>query len=178
MCVDFMNQIMGKLARRIAAVVVICGAFSGCFSYPDPEPPPPPFKVDEVRAAAKSMSDGIVALPEVAETIGALNVRFDGVRNRTRFFTEMDIFGKMLMRELSMNASDRITFVAAGGESSVSDIDYLLKGESIGLTHASYDGIKDFIMVTMMLEEPLSHKIVWQQSFEFEVTTKIGIAYR
>ena len=161
-----------------AGVVAACAVFSGCLSYPDPEPPPPPFKVDEVRAAAKRMSEGIVALPAVARTMGTLNVRFDGVRNRTRFFTEMDIFGRMLMRELSTSAQERIVFVGGETDSSVNDIDYLLKGEAIGLASASRAGIKDFIMVTMMLEDPVSHAIAWQQSFEFEVTTRIGIAYR
>ena len=161
-----------------AGAVALCAVFSGCLSYPDPEPPPPPFKVEEVRAAAKRMSEGIVALPAVAGTMGTLNVRFDGVRNRTRFFTEMDIFGRMLMRELSASAQERISFVGGEKDSSVNDIDYLLKGEAIGLASASHAGIKDFIMVTMMLEDPVSHAIAWQQSFEFEVTTRIGIAYR
>lgn len=169
-----MEKLLGRAATAFVAGVLV----SGCVSYPDPEPPPPPFKVEEVRAAAKSMSDGIVSLPDVAETIGTLNVRFEGVRNRTRFFTEMDIFGQMLMRELSVNARDRIVFVGGGKNSSVSDIDYLLKGETVGLASASHAGIKDFVMVTMMLEEPASHKIIWRQSFEFEVTTKVGIAYR
>ena len=163
---------------RVAVAVALCMGLSGCFSYPEPEPPPPPFRAEEVRAAAKSMSGGIVALPDVAETRGCLNVRFDGVRNRTRFFAEMDIFGRMLMRELAANAPERIAFIAGGKDSPVGDIDYLLKGEAIGLASASAAGIKDFIMVTMVLEDPVSHKIVWQQSFEFEVTTKIGIAYR
>lgn len=168
------EKLWGGAAAVFAAGVLV----SGCFSYPDPEPPPPPFKVEEVRAAAKSMSEGIVSLPDVAETMGALNVRFEGVRNRTRFFTEMDIFGQMLMRELSVSARDRIVLVAGGKDSSVSDIDYLLKGEAVGLASASHAGIKDFIMVTMMLADPVTLKIVWQQSFEFEVTTKVGIAYR
>lgn len=163
---------------RVTVAVALCMGLSGCLSYPEPEPPPPPFKVEEVRAAAKSMSRGILALPDVAETRGCLNVRFDGVRNRTRFFTEMDVFGRMLMRELAANASERIAFIAGGEDSPVGDIDYLLKGEAIGLSSASAAGINDFIMVTMVLEDPVSHKIAWQQSFEFEVTTKVGIAYR
>lgn len=163
---------------RSLLIAVPCVVLSGCMSYPDPEPPPPPFKVEEVRAAAKSMREGIVELPDVAETMGVLNVRFDGIRNRTRFFTEMDIFGRMLMRELSANAHGRIAFVAGGESSSVNDIDYLLKGEAVGLARASAAGVVDFILLTMMLEDPVSHKIVWQESFDFEVTTKMGIAYR
>ena len=159
-------------------VAVSCAVLSGCLSYPDPEPPPPPFKVEEVRAAAKRMREEIVALPDVAETMGVLNVRFDGIRNRTRFFTEMDIFGRMLMRELSANAHSRIAFVEGDKSSSVDDIDYLLKGDAVGLARASAAGVVDFILVTVMLEDPVSHKIVWQESFDFEVTTRVGIAYR
>ena len=163
---------------RTLLLSAVCAVFSGCISYPDPEPPPAPFKVEEVRAAAKRMSEEIIALPDVSEIIGSLKVCFDGVQNRTRFFTETDIFGRMLMRELSAIAQDRITFVGDGKKLSAKDVDYLLKGEAIGLASASCVGIKDFIMVTMMLEDPVSHTIVWQQSFEFEVTTKVGVAYR
>lgn len=60
----------------------------------------------------------------------------------------------------------------------MSDVDFLLKGEAVGLARASAAGVVDFILMTMMLEDPVSHKIVWQESFDFEVTTKIGIAYR
>ena len=111
---------------RSLLIAVPCVVLSGCMSYPDPEPPPPPFKVEEVRAAAKSMREGIVELPDVAETMGVLNVRFDGIRNRTRFFTEMDIFGRMLMRELSAIAQDRITFVGDGKKLSAKEM-YLFK---------------------------------------------------
>lgn len=82
------------------------------------------------------------------------------------------------MRELSANAHSRIAFVAGDAGSSVSDVDFLLKGEAVGLARASAAGVVDFILMTMMLEDPVSHKIVWQESFDFEVTTKIGIAYR
>lgn len=165
---------------RVAVAVALCMGFSGCLSCPDPEPPPPPFRVEEVRAAAKSMSKAIVALPQVASTIGSLNVRFDGVRDRTRFFTEMDIFERMLMRELSTDAKGSFAFFAGGkeGATDIRDIDYILRGEAIGQTSATYAGKKDFIMVTMMLEDPVSHKIAWQQSFDFEVVEKVGVAYR
>lgn len=173
------RQEEGCLVRTVAAVVM-CLGFSGCLSCPDPEPPPPPFKVEDVRAAARNMSKAIVALPQVASTLGGLNVRFDGVRDRTRFFTEMDIFERMLMRELTVDAQGRFAFFAGGKEGTADnrDIDYVLKGEAIGQTSATYAGKKDFIMVTMMLEDPVSHKVAWQQSFDFEVTEKVGIAYR
>lgn len=165
--------------RTLVTAFLFVG-LSGCLSYPEPEPPPSPFRVDEVRAAAKSMSKAIVALPQVAATIGNLNVRFDGVRDRTRFFIEMDIFERMLMRELSADARGNFAFFASAkeGADDIRDIDYILKGEAIGQTSATYAGKKDFIMVTMMLEDPVSHKIVWQQSFDFEVVEKVGIAYR
>ena len=167
--------------RIVAAIVLILG-FGGCFSYPEPEPPPPPFKVEEVRAAARRMSKEIVALPQVALISGTLNVRFDGVHDDgTRFlFTDMNIFERMLMRELSADAQGRIAFFAGGGKGTVDirNIDYVLRGEAIGQTSATYAGKKDFIMVTMMLEDPVSHKIAWQRSFDFEVITKVGIAYR
>ena len=126
------------------------------------------------------MSKAIVALPQVASTLGGLNVRFDGVRDRTRFFTEMDIFERMLMRELFADAKGRFAFFEGGkdGTDDIRDIDYILRGEAIGQTSATYAGKKDFIMVTMMLEDPVSHKVAWQQSFDFEVTEKVGIAYR
>ena len=165
---------------RTVATVALCIGLSGCLSCPDPEPPPPPFKVEDVRTAARNMSKAILALPQVASTLGSLNVRFDGVRDRTRFFTEMDIFERMLLRELSADAKGRFAFFAGGKEGTADfrDIDYILRGEAIGQTSATYAGKRDFIIVTMMLEDPVSHKIAWQQSFDFEVMEKVGIAYR
>ena len=52
------------IVNRICLITAFWMVVSGCFSYPEPEPPPSPFKVEEVRAARKSVADRFLELTD------------------------------------------------------------------------------------------------------------------
>lgn len=164
---------------RSAIGIALAAMLTGCVLYPDPEPPPDPVDVKTIRTVAKHMSEAILALPEVGETVEAMHVRFDGVSNNTLEFDDvfdMNIFGRMLMREISEVAQDRIVFFESGADSR--DIDYALRGNVVGKESASYAGRKIFTLVTMELVDPVSGEVRLSRSFEFEVFGRNGVAYQ
>lgn len=168
-----------KTIFRSAVSIALCAVLIGCFSYPAPQPPPDPVDVVGIRAFAKDMSEAILALPEVAEAAGTLHIRFDGVGNDTLEFDDVfnaDIFGRMLVGNLSTNAAGRVVFFEKEADSR--DVDYALRGNVVGKESAGLAGRKIFTLVTMELVDPVSGEVRLSRSRGFEVFGRNGVAYQ
>lgn len=156
--------------------LLFCVCALGCRSYVVSDPPAQPVSAEHVHAAAEQMCRSILALDEISSAYSAVNIRFDGIENKTRFFTPVNLFGEILMSRLSRANSSSVRF--SGSAAKNEDVDYVLKGSATSASSATTSGISDYIVITMILEDPISKEGLWRDSYEMKVTTRKGTVYQ
>lgn len=122
------------------------------------------------------MCKSILAREEINSSYSAVNIRFDGIENKTRFFTQVNLFGETLMTVLNRANSSAIHFVGATGKDE--NVDYVLKGVATSVSSATAGGISDYVVITLVLEDPVTKEGIWRDSYEMRIATKRGTVYQ
>lgn len=163
------------MKNRILPILIFVGLI-GCRSYVVSDPPAQPVSAEHVHAAASEMCRSILTREEISSAYSAVVIRYDGIDNKTRFFTPVNLFGEVLMTALSRAAPSSVRFTSATAKDE--NVDYVLKGTATSVSSATTSGVSDYIVISMVLEDPVSKEGIWRDSYEMKVTTRKGTVYQ